>query len=68
MLKRPEIEPMKPFPEEKQEAVIIGKDTRAKRDFKGDLDKSIHFSRKETESQFQKHIALPMLHQVSNLG
>ena len=68
MLKRPEIEPMKPFPEEKQEAVIIGKDTRAKRDFKGDLAQSFHFTSKETEAQCQKHIAFARLHQVSNLG
>ena len=50
MLKRPEIEPMKLFLEERQEAVIIGKDTRAKRDFKDDLAQPFHFTSKETES------------------
>ena len=62
MLKRPEIEPMKLFLEERQEAVIRGKDTRAKRDFKDDLAQPFHFTSKETEAQCQKHIAFPRLH------
>lgn len=53
---------MKLFLEERQEAVIIGKDTRAKRDFKADLAQPFHFTSKETEAPCQKHIAFPRLH------
>lgn len=58
MLKRPEIEPMKLFLEERQEAVIIGKDTRAKRDFKDDLAQPFHLQAKKLRLSV-KSILLP---------